>query len=73
MVEITKLEEKCYARLHSGCSVLCHIEPACGAGCPFYKPAGCEDWVRIEKGGRIWIMPFEEYALYADGKAPSTK
>ena len=66
MVEITNIKEKCFARLHEGCSVLCELEPECSTACPFYKPAGCEDWVRREKGGQIWLIPPEEYATRAE-------
>ena len=61
MVEITTLEEKCFARLQRGCSVLSRSDPECSPQCSFYKPAGCEDWIRKEKNGEIWIIPPEEY------------
>lgn len=31
------------------------------AGCPFYKPAGCEDWIKVEHNGEAWILTPEEY------------
>jgi len=31
--------------------------------CPFYKPYGCEDWVRIEKDGEIIMYTPEEMGL----------
>jgi len=29
--------------------------------CPFYKPKGCEDWIRVERDGQVWLVPPEEY------------
>lgn len=33
----------------------------CGTyGCPFYKPLGCEDWIRLEEDGEIHLYAPEE-------------
>lgn len=33
----------------------------CGTyDCPFYKPLGCEDWVRLEENGEIHLYAPEE-------------
>lgn len=61
MVEITNIEEKCFADLKSGCGVLSSSDYECSPQCPFYKPVGCEDWIRREKEDEIWIVPPEEY------------
>lgn len=61
MVEITTLEEKCFAELKSGCGVLSRSDYKCSPQCPFYKPTGCEDWIRREKDGQIWLIPPEEH------------
>lgn len=29
--------------------------------CPFYKPEGCKDWIRVVRDNEEWIMPPEEY------------
>lgn len=60
MVEITNVKDKCFAELLGGCSAL-QGEINCGVQCKFYKPKGCEDWVRREKDGEIWLIPPEEY------------
>lgn len=59
MIDITEQRQKCFAYIDGGaCDVLketqCH-------GCKFYKPADCEDWIRQEIDGRVYITPPEEY------------
>ena len=61
MVKINDLDERCFAELKSGCGVLSRNDYKCSPQCPFYKPRGCEDWVRIVKGEEIWLIPPEEY------------
>lgn len=61
MVEISNTKEKCFAHMQTGCQVLCDLQPICSPKCPFYKPAGCEDWIRRERGEEIWLIPPEEY------------
>lgn len=61
MVEITSIDEKCFAELKSGCGVLSRTDYKCTPRCPFYKPKGCEDWIRREINNHIWIVPPEEY------------
>lgn len=31
--------------------------------CPFYKPQGCSDWVRLEEGDEVYVIPPEEYKI----------
>lgn len=73
MVEITNVKERCFALLHTGCAILCEIEPECSTECPFYKPQGCEDWIRREKGDEIWLIPPEEYAMPVAKKKKYTR
>lgn len=63
MVEITNCKEPCFASLQGGCAILtkCKCE-----GCGFYKPKSCKDWVRVEKGGKAYILPPEEYYTKED-------
>ena len=61
MVEISKISEKCFAEIYSGCLILCDTQPECNPQCPFYKPIGCEDWIRREIGDEVWLIPPEEY------------
>ena len=55
-------DEPCFAsignRMGKGCYVL-STDDGCGAHCPFYKPRGCESWV---KTGNI-VVPPEEYFI----------
>lgn len=66
MVEISNIKEKCFAEFRGGCAVL-SVRLTCSPRCPFYKPAGCEDWIRREVGDEIWLIPQEEY--YAEHAA----
>lgn len=68
MIEISKTKDQCFALGYMGCSVLCEARPKCTPQCPFYKPVGCEDWIRREVSGEIWLIPPEEYARYVKGK-----
>ena len=61
MVEISNTKEKCFALMQTGCQVLSELQPTCAPRCPFYKPVGCEDWIRRERGEEIWLIPPEEY------------
>ena len=60
MVEISKCKEKCFALTDAGCKILttkCEGKERC----KWYKPKGCEDWVRSERGDEVWLIPPEEY------------
>ena len=61
MVEISDCKDKCFAKTESGCRVTSG-EIECSPRCAFYKPIGCEDWVKTEWKGKIWLIPPEEYA-----------
>lgn len=67
MIDITETNEKCFALWYDTCSILTDkTKEDCITQCPFYKPKGCEDWVRREVKERIWLIPPEEYAEYAE-------
>ena len=57
-----KLEqnEKCFAAILNTCTVL--IRKNC-QGCRFYKPVGCEDWVRLKVNGVDYLMDPDEYEI----------
>ena len=56
------------------CGVLTKEDPTCGCSCPFYKPRDCSDWIRIEDGHQIYIIPAEEYfEARGSGKADTKK
>ena len=57
MVEISNCTEPCFAKWAGGCAVLRTGK----CRCKFYKPKGCEDWIRSERGNEIWLIPPEEY------------
>lgn len=44
-------------------------ENVCGTyGCPFYKPLGCEDWVRLDSEESVRLYPPEELKMVSKGK-----
>ena len=51
-------DEKCYAKIQGQCVVL--TETNC-TNCPFYKPVGCEDWVKVNEHGTTYLLDPEEY------------
>ena len=67
MVEISNIKDKCFAERHGGGCVVLSVRLSCNPRCPFYKPVGCEDWIRREVGDEIWLIPQEEY--YAEHAA----
>ena len=59
MLDITTDRKyKCFAYVGGGCTILTKCN--CN-NCRFYKPIDCEDWIKIEQDGRVYIMPPEEY------------
>ena len=60
MVEITNLDERCFAKIGDGCAIKNGVIN-CSPKCPFYKPRGCEDWVRRETKYEILLIPPEDY------------
>ena len=48
MILITDCDEKCFALgKFNECKALVRREKDCGSACPFYKPKGCKDWIRL--------------------------
>jgi len=63
-IDLTEISDKCFAALQheEGCTVLIAPEDRCGTiGCPFYKPEGLKDWVRITDKDGTFILPPEEH------------
>lgn len=47
------------------CKLLTTGHKSCGSyKCPFYKPQGCKDWIRVEDGHGVSLVPAEEYYTY---------
>lgn len=57
-IDITEQKEPCFAMIVGHCKLL--TQTKC-TGCKFYKPRRAADWVRIERGNRVYIMPPEEF------------
>lgn len=64
MIELSVINDKCFAELPRACSALSVTEPHCDYRCAFYKPAGCEDWIRRETESGSYLIPPEEYEEY---------
>lgn len=63
MIDITDYKERCFADAMGVCRVLTeNIAFECNATCPFYKPKGCREWVRINTSTKVWLLTPEEYA-----------
>lgn len=58
MIDITESRTPCCLMLLGRCTALIRTE--CDK-CKFYKPFGCDDWVRIDKEGRAYLIPPEDY------------
>ena len=56
-IDLTECFEPCDMTIMGECDALDHMADECDWHCPWYKPQGCGDWVRV---GNI-IYPPEEY------------
>lgn len=62
MTSITNCTEPCFAMMTGtkNCKILT-VKCSGKDNCPFYKPEGCKDWIRVVRDNEEWIMPPEEY------------
>ena len=67
-IDLKYVNDPCFAAFNvrgtNGCRVLREMSKTCNFKCPFYKPQGCKDWIRVEEGHDISIVPPEEYLKY---------
>lgn len=67
-IDLKYVRDPCFAAISvrgtSGCRLLHKTPKRCDYRCPFYKPKECRDWVRVEEGHDISIVPPEEYRKY---------
>lgn len=61
-IDLTMVREPCFAWSPVvGCKILTDEIDGCGTyRCPFYKPVNCRDWIRIEDGRGISMVPPED-------------
>lgn len=57
-IDITDQQEPCFALLGNLCRVLYSTDCK---DCRFYKPKATADWVRIERYGRVYVVPPEVF------------
>lgn len=69
-IDLRYINEPCFAEMSgNGCRALSARSEHCRSQkCPFYKPKGCKDWIRIEDKSGINVVPYEEYLRYRRGK-----
>lgn len=61
-IDLNLTESPCYGYSRGYCMVLRTKDKNCGtAKCPFYKPQGCKDWVRVEDEQGKNLVPIEEW------------
>lgn len=65
-IDLAYVHDKCFAEGYKGvCRLLTIKSDVCRTSkCPFYKPDGCKDWVRVEDDKGTFIIPIEEYKDY---------
>ena len=65
-VDLMRIDEKCFGESFKGlCRILTVKSDVCRTyKCPFYKPEGCEKWVRVEDSQGVNLVPPEEYENY---------
>lgn len=52
---------RCFAMMADGCACLNGLNERCGTYlCPFYKPTGCKDWVRLDTRAMVRLFVPEE-------------
>ena len=71
-IDLQAATEPCCALIGGVCTASEKMRSDCGSYlCPFYKPAGCKDWIRVEDEEGISLVPPEEY--YAVRKEQASK
>lgn len=55
----------CFASsVFNECAIMGKFDENCGSyECPFYKPRGCRDWIKIEDKGGVSIFTPEEVSF----------
>lgn len=52
---------RCFGTGSHGCEIMTEPSIRCGSyRCPFYKPVGCEDWIKIEDLSCVILVTPEE-------------
>lgn len=61
-INLKAINEDCFATTKfGGCKILIAQQETCNTyKCPFYKPANCKSWVRIEDRHGVNLIPPEE-------------
>lgn len=61
-IDLKLTTDRCFAARDGACGIKLFNSRICNSFCcPFYKPEGCKDWIRVEESNDITIVPPEEY------------
>lgn len=63
-IDLTRVNDPCCGLIGNGegCRILIQMDEHCGTWrCPFYKPQGCKDWIRIKDRTGINLIPPEDW------------
>lgn len=61
-IDLRFTREPCFGQMAGNrCRVLSTRSEDCDFTCPFYKPAECRDWIRVEDRQGVNLIPPEEY------------
>ena len=65
-IDLQYIHEPCCSEMaNDGCRAMTDKSEFCRSSrCPFYKPQGCKDWIRVEDRQGISVVPPEEYYRY---------
>lgn len=66
-IDLRYIKDPCHFTTprYGGCKLLTTDHKQCGTyKCPFYKPQGCKDWIRVEDRQGVSLVPAEEYYRY---------
>ena len=60
-INLMSVKERCFAMDEGICDAMTIKQKHCGTWkCPFYKPEGCKEWIRLEDEYGINLIPPEE-------------
>ena len=62
-IDLKSTYDNCYAESLKGtCKILISKSKHCRTHrCPFYKPQGAKEWIRVEDKKGVYLVPPEEY------------
>lgn len=69
MINLDECKDRCFATVLGECTVMDFPNDTCDSSCPFYKPVGCKDWIRLNiKGVNVIVAPEENERRFGSEK-----